>query len=180
MILPAHNPPSVEDIQEFRLAGPWRSKSGGLLSVPFALPHAETMDVFDYDPAELARVPRDIRGLRMFVLEEMPAGGVGGGEFHRIRTEIAFAMKGKVRWVCEDVYGGRKEFHPSRDCSLYFPPFIMHTVEALEAGSAIVIVANTLYDIDDARTHDTYPAAAFRELREHYRKAKVRSPDPVP
>jgi hypothetical protein len=179
MILPSRDPSSVEDIRELPMTGPWRSKSGGLLSVPFTLPYAQAMNIFDYDPAELARIPRDIRGLRMFVLEEMPAGGVGGGEFHRLRIEIAFTMKGKVRWMCEDVYGGRKEFCPSRDCSLYFPPFIMHSVESLEAGSALVIIANTLYDADDARTHDTYPAAAFRELQEHYRSVRARSPDLV-
>ena len=179
MMLPARDPPSVEDIRELRLTGPWRSKSGGLLSVPFALAHAEAMEIFDYDPAELARLPRDIRGLRMFVLEDMPAGGIGGGEFHRIRIEISFTMSGKVRWICEDVYGGCKEFLPARDCALYFPPFIMHTMESLESGSAVTVIANTLYDPDDARTHDTYPAATFRALQAHYRLT-ARSPHLVP
>jgi hypothetical protein len=150
------------------MTGPWRSKSGGLLSVPFALSYAQTMDIFDYDHAELERIPRDIRGLRMFVLEDMPAGGVGGGEFHRIRIEIVFTVKGKVRWICEDLYGGHKEFFPSRDCILHFPPFILHTMHSIEHASAVVVIANTLYDADDARTHDTYPAAKFRALQEHY------------
>lgn len=168
-MIPVRQPPSVHDIRELRMTGPWRSKSGGLLSVPFALPYAQAMDLFDYDPAELAGVPRDIRGLRMFVLEDMPAGGVGGGEFHRIRVEIVFTVQGRVRWLCEDLHGGRKEFTPARDCILYFPPFILHTMEALEPGSAVVVIANTLYDPDDPDTHDTYPAAQFRTLQEHYR-----------
>ena len=98
MIPPVRNPSSVEDIRELRVTGPWRSKSGGLLSVPFALSYAQTMDIFNYDHAELNRIPRDIRGLRMFVLEDIPAGGVGGGEFHRIRIEIVFTVKGRGRW----------------------------------------------------------------------------------
>jgi hypothetical protein len=171
MTPPIRNPSSVEDIREFRMTGPWPSKSGGLLSVPFMLPHAQTVQMFSYDQEELDRIPRDIRGLRMFVLEEMPARGVGGGEFHRIRIEIAFTMKGKVRWSCEDVYGGRKGFLPTRDCILYFPPFILHTIESLESGSAIAVIANTVYDKDDAGTHDTYSVAQFRELQEHYRSA---------
>lgn len=167
--LPARPPPSVSDIRELAMTGPWRSKSGGLLSVPFALSYAQTMDIFDYDATELDRVPRDIRGLRMFVLEDIPVGGVGGGEFHRIRIEIVFTVKGRVRWLCDDLYGGRKEFTPTRDCILHFPPFILHTMEAMEHGSSVVVIANTLYDPDDARTYDTYPVASFRAMQEHYR-----------
>jgi hypothetical protein len=148
--------------------GPWRSKTGGLLSVPFALSHAQAMDIFDYDHAELDRLPRDIRGLRMFVLEDMPAGGIGCGEFHRIRIEIVFTVKGRVRWICEDLYGGRKEFISSRDCILRVPPFILHTIESLEQDSSVVVIANTLFDADDPRTHDSYPATEFRALQEHY------------
>jgi hypothetical protein len=39
-MLPKRNPPTVDDIKEFAVTGPWRSKSGGELSVPFALPCA--------------------------------------------------------------------------------------------------------------------------------------------
>lgn len=171
-MLPMRRPPAVADIRELRMTGPWPSKSGGMLSVPFALSHAWTTDFFDYDRAELDRIPIDIRGLRMFMLEDIPRGGVGGGEFHRIRIEVAITVKGSVRWVCEDLYGGRREFTPPRDCSLYLPPFILHTMEAVEHGSTIVVIANTLYDADDARTHDTYPVAQFRALQAHYgRKA---------
>jgi WxcM-like protein len=173
MTPPVRNPSTVEDIREIRMAGPWPSKSGGLLFVPFALSHAQTMDLFDYDRAELDRLPRDIRGLRMFVLEHIPAAGVGGGEFHRIRVEIAFTIKGIFRWTCEDVYGGRKVLVSSRDSILRFPPFILHTLESVEHGGAIVVIANTLYDVNDPCTHDTYPASEFRALQEHY-QAMVR------
>jgi len=167
-MLPKRNPPTVDDIKEIPVTGPWRSKSGGELSVPFALPHARAMELFSYDEAELARIPRDIRGLRMFALDNVPIGGVGGGEFHRIRSEIAFTVRGRLRWVCEDLYGGRRVLTTAQKASLYVPPFILHTMEALEHGSAIVVIANTLYDPDDISTHDTYAAAEFRKLQEHY------------
>lgn len=167
-MLPARKPPSVDDIEELAVTGPWRSKSGGELSVPFALSHARAMKLFSYDDAELARISRDIRGLRLFTLENVPIGGVGGGEFHRIRSEVAFTVKGCMRWVCEDLHGGRRVLTTARSASLYLPPFILHTMEAIEHGSAMVVIANTLYDPDDARTHDTYPATEFRTLQEHY------------
>ena len=172
-MLPTRNPPTVEDIRETAMTGPWRSKSGGTLTVPFALPYAYTMDMFGYDDAELDRIPLDIRGLRMFVLEDIPIGGVGGGEFHRIRVEIVVTVKGRVRWVCEDVYGGRKVLTPPPETTLHLPPFILHTMESIEHGSAIAVIANTLYNADDPRTHDTYSAAEFHTLQEHYR-AKAR------
>jgi hypothetical protein len=71
-------------------------------------------------------------------------------------------------WICEDLYGARREFMPARDCILHFPPFILHTMESIEHGSAVVVIANTLYEADDPSTHDTYPVAEFRALQEHY------------
>lgn len=167
-MLPKRKPPTVDDIEELPVTGPWRSKSGGKLSVPFALPYARAMELFRYDEAELDRIPRDIRGLRMFALEDVPIGGVGAGEFHRIRSEIVFTVKGRLRWVCEDLHGGRRVLTTARHTSLHLPPFILHTMEAIEHCSALVVIANTLYDPDDARTHDTYAAAEFRALQEHY------------
>ena len=167
-MLPKRNPPTVDDIEVLPAAGPWRSKSGGKLSVPFALPYARAMQLFSYNEAELDRIPRDIRGLRMFALEDIPVGGVGGGEFHRIRSEIAITVRGRLRWVCEDLYGGRRVLTPEKNASLRLPPFILHTMEAMEDGSAAVMIANTLFDPDDVRTHDTYPATEFRTLQEHY------------
>src|SRR5256885_13997901 len=103
-MLTARPPATVDDIRELRMTGPWRSKSGGILSVPFALPYVQAMDIFDYDAAELARLPRDIRGLRMFVLEDMPAGRIGGGEFYRNCIEIVFIRQGRDRRMFEAVH----------------------------------------------------------------------------
>jgi hypothetical protein len=163
------DPPGVNDVREFRATGPWPSKSGGLLSVPVALPHLEAMRFFDYDAAELARIPVDIRGLRLSVVSNIPAGGVGGRQFHRLRTEISFAVKGKVSWKFEDLYGATRTIAWSPDHALLKPPFVMHTFISEEAGSTIATLANTLYVPDDPRTHDTCAADLFYAMRDRFR-----------
>lgn len=105
MIRPVRNPSTMDDIRELRMTGPWRSKSGGLLSVPFALSHVQTLDIFDYDQAELDRIPRDIRGLRMFVVEDIPGGAIGGGEFHRISGSFPDHLKELAALLAEVEFG---------------------------------------------------------------------------
>jgi hypothetical protein len=163
------NPPTVDDVREFRVTGPWQSKSGGVLNVPVALPHLEAMRFFDYDPAELGRIPIDIRGLRVWVVSDIPAGGIGGNQFHRVRTEISFVVKGKVSWRFEDLYGGTRVISWSPDNALLMPPFVIHTLVSEESGSAVVTLANTLYIPDDPRTHDTYRADLFYAMRDRFR-----------
>lgn len=114
--------PTVRDIGLFQLAGPWPSKSGGCLSVPFALPYEAAKRFLEGDPTEFARNPQLIRGLRMFIVENMPAGGVGGGEFHRTRSEIIFTTRGKVRWSCEDLYGSSGSLRHRGRSSFKFRP----------------------------------------------------------
>lgn len=163
------NPPTVADVSELRTSGPWPSKSGGALSVPIALSHTDTRRFFDYDPAELERIGVDIRGVRVFFVSDAPVGGVAGRQFHRIRTEIAFVIKGSVRWRFEDLYGATRELRASAERVVCIPPFILHAVTFEEAGAAVGTLANTLYDRDDPRTHDTYSADAFRGLQERWR-----------
>ena len=164
------NPPSVDDMREFRATGPWPSKSGGVLNVPVALPHLEAMRFFEHDPEELARIPIDIRGLRAWVVSDIPAGGISGNQFHRVRTEIAFVVKGKVSWRFEDLYGGSRVIAWSPDLALLMPPFVKHMLVAEESGSAVVTLANTLYIPDDPRTHDTYRADLFYAMRDRFRR----------
>ena len=85
--------------------------------------------------------------------------------FHRIRTEILLTINGKIRWTCEDLYGSKREFAPSRGKVLMIPPFILHTMEAEEPGSTLVILANTLFVPEDPSTHDTYSSEMFRRLQ---------------
>lgn len=164
------NPSSVEDIRVVPVAGPWRSKSGGMVTVPFVLPHAEMLQFFSHDPAELACIPADISGLRIFTLDNVPRGGIGGREFHRLRTEVAITTKGRVRWNFEDVYGGEKEVVPELGCALLIPPFILHRMEGEAPESSVLVLANTLFVPEDRRTHDGYPDELFRRLQRRYRK----------
>jgi hypothetical protein len=166
------DPPSVSDVREFRLTGPWETKSRGKLHVPIALPHLQAMAFLSYDQTELERIPVDIRGLRIFTVSDIPYGGIGGTQFHRIRTEISYVGKGKVRWKFEDLYGATREIPWVPDTVLSMPPFVLHTSICEEAGSNIVTLANTLYIPDDPRTHDTYRADEFYEMRNLFRTAR--------
>ena len=163
------NPPTVADVREFRTSGPWQSKSGGPLNVPIALSHAEARHFLDYDPAELERIGVDIRGLRVFFVSDAPAGGVAGRQFHRVRTEIEFVIRGSVRWEFEDLYRAKREVLASPERVVYIPPFILHTLTFEEAGTAVGTLANTVYVREDSRTHDTYSADAFRGLQDRIR-----------
>jgi hypothetical protein len=46
-------------------------------------------------------------------------------------------------------------------------PFILHAYEVLEEGSNLLIVANTLFNPNNSKTHDTYSIKEFRELQEN-------------
>jgi hypothetical protein len=159
------NPPTVDNVQEISTRGPWPTKSNGVLSVPLTLSHLDAMRFLQPEPVELARLPFDISGLRIFVVDDVPRGGIGGKEFHRIRTAILFTINGKIRWICEDLYGSKREFAPSRGEVLIIPPFILHTMKAEEPGSTLVILANMLFIPEDPGTHDSYSSEVFSRLQ---------------
>ena len=161
--------PTVNDVQIIEASGPWNTKSGGKLSVVFAMPLATVQDRFlHYEAAELGRVPCDIRGLRAYTVRDLPNGRIGGTEWHRIREEMVFALDGSVRWMCEDLLGGQRDFTLDIDVGVWMPPFILHTYEVKEERSGLFVIANTLFVPDDPRTHDTYSMETFRELQTEY------------
>jgi hypothetical protein len=51
---------------------------------------------------------------------------------------------------------------------MLIPPFILHRIVSEQEGSAVLVLANTLYDVDDPRTHDHYSDAAFRRLQRRH------------
>lgn len=157
--------PTVADIETFPVRGPWVTKSGGALDVLCALPFADVQQYLTYDDAELARVPQDIRGLRLYHVRDLPSQSIGGMEFHRVRVEIAIGLVGCERWEFEDLHGGTRSVDLTSELGVRFPPFILHTYMVLAEGSGHLVVANTLFDPDDPRTHDTYPLETFRELQ---------------
>ena len=152
----------------FLPAGPWSSKSGGSLEVIYssalALP-AMMAEFFDYSLEELALVQTDIRGFRLYTVTGIPKGGVGGREFHRLRHELFFTLSGALQVCCEDMMGGRLEWVMPARHGVHIKPTILHTVTALEPDTDFLVVANTLFDPEDPRTHDCYSEVEFKRLK---------------
>jgi len=164
-----HVVPTVDDIQIFETRGPWNTKSGGRLDVLFAIPLATAQEkYFHYEKIEMDCVPGDIRGLRVYTVRDLPSGRIGGTEWHRIREEMVFALEGSVFWMCEDLFGGQRNFVLGAGVGIWMPPFIRHTYEVREEKSGLFIIANTLFVPEDPRTHDTYSEETFRELQVEY------------
>jgi dTDP-4-dehydrorhamnose 3,5-epimerase-like enzyme len=168
---PNASPASVEDIQVLEGGGPWQTKSGGELNVHFRLPiDVVQRGYFNYDQAELDALPSDIRGLRAYSVSDIAEDSIGANEWHRVRSELVFAIAGAVLWTCEDLYGNKREFTlDSRDSNgVWTPPFILHTYKALSSNSALLVIANTLFDPKDSATHDSFSIEDFRDLQKHY------------
>lgn len=131
-------PRRVNEIAEFKQTHTkdlFKTKSGGTLAVLFTLPLDLVKTFFEYNQEELAKIPKDIRGLRSYQISDLPLGQIGGTEFHRIRQEIVFGLNGRVRWGCRDLFGGTREFSLTPENGLYMPPYILHTYCVKENGN---------------------------------------------
>jgi dTDP-4-dehydrorhamnose 3,5-epimerase-like enzyme len=153
--------PSVSDIQVVEKKGPWTSKSGGKLEVHFALPKDVLERFLDFDNPAFDEVPEDIRGLRSYTVSNIPKGSVGGKEWHKARTEYISAIAGAAVIDCVDLGGNEKEYTLDGNSAIIIPPGILHTYEALEDGTTLQVIANTLFVPDNPETHDTYPVDSF-------------------
>lgn len=157
--------PTVADIRTINGSGPWSTKSGGELNVLFAIGYDDMMNrYFQYSKDELDTISYDIRGLRSYKVSGLEAGVVGANEWHKVRQELVFTLKGAVRWVCEDLSGKTREFLLEQDQGIWIPSHILHTYTAT-TQSEILVVANTLFIPDNPQTHDTYPAKSFHQHR---------------
>jgi len=153
--------PCIKDVHLFEGNGPWATKSGGHLKRLFQMSLSEAKDdFFHYEDGEQGP---DIRGFRVYVIEGLPENGIGGMEFHKIRKELVFVLHGSVRWICEDLFGGRQEWILDGKTGLYMPPYILHTYYVQQAGTVLLAVANTLFTADNPATHDTYSLELFRK-----------------
>ena len=162
------NYPKVSDVRDLSgltIPGRFKSKSGGTLEVAFAMPEDLAREFFSADPKELAISTKMRLGFREYVVRSLPKGSIGGTEFHRIRQEIVFGLEGKTRWICEDLFGNRREFMLEAHTGLWQPPFLLHTYEVLEDNSGIAVIANTLFDPNDQKTFDTYSRELFLDLQ---------------
>jgi len=163
----------VSDIRILNANGPWKTKSNGLLMVSLAV-SLETIQrkFFHYNETELKKIPEDIRGFRIYTVRNLPKGQIGGTEFQRIREEIVFRLEGRVKWICEDLFGEKAEFVLTPEIGLWMPPFILHTYEATYENSGLLVLANTLFRPENSRTHDTYSMDIFKELQKNFKNHK--------
>lgn len=166
MRIPTRVPKRVDQVVELVGRGPWQSKSGGELRVGFALPQGQVDRFFSYDPEELALVPEDIRGLRVYTVRGIPEGTIGGTETHRVREEIVYGLEGEVWWECEDLWGNKREFVLTPQLGVWMPPYILHTYRSRTSGAGLLVVCNTLFNPDNPATFDTFGVEEFRALQQ--------------
>ncbi len=158
------NLPSVNEIIVTEAGGDWPTKSGGFLNVLYKLDWTIVNRLLAYDEDELKEIPVDIRGLRSYRVTNIPQGTLGANEWHKVRNEVVFALKGRIKWTCTDTYGESKEFILDGSQAVFTPHHILHTYEALEEDSTISVLANTLFDPSDPNTFDTYTKDEFDTL----------------
>lgn len=160
--------PTIADIQVFDSRGPWQTKSDGQLNVLFAINYQDLQQkYFHYEDSELNKIPRDIRGLRSYRVSGLRTGVVGAHEWHRVRKEIVIVTQGSIKWICEDTQGSKTEYILDSTRGIWTPPFILHTYEALEDDTELLVIANTLFFPDEPTTHDTFSPSDFYKIREH-------------
>lgn len=165
---------TIADVQEIARKGPWATKSGGELNVLFGIPFELIQHkFFMYDDEELSAVPKDIRGLRSYKVNNIPKGSIGANEWHTLRQELVFAISGKVRWTCEDIHGRKSTTILDDSTGIWVPPYILHTYETLSDNSSLLVVANTIFTPDDPATHDTHSADAFHRMQDSLHTANV-------
>ena len=157
--------PTVDQLIKTVCDGPWQTKSGSSLLVALRLPFTDMLEYMSADKTELDALPQDIRGFRICTNRNMPKGGIGGNEFHRIRKELFVILEGTLKITSEDLRGNTREEILQSGETFSMLPYIMHSVEALEEGTGFLETASTLFNVADPRTHDTYPREEFERLK---------------
>lgn len=162
---------SVDSVKKIDGAGPWKTKSDGKLDMLFGLPLDAVQELmFCYNKYELNKLPSDIRGLRAYSVRDLKKNSVGAGEWHKVRSELVFALSGAAEWSCEDVYGGNKTLRLERGSGVYTPSFIFHTYKVLEDDTRLLVISNTIFDANDEATKDSYSAETFKFIQAKHSK----------
>lgn len=154
---------SVADVRKTEVQGQWKTKSGGILQVPLTMTLEE---ITTYVTNNNDTPNPDIRGLRMYIVDNLSRGSVGGGEFHKIRDEIAITLKGSVEWSCEDVESGGIALVVREGERVRIPPYILHTYKVVEPDTTLVVIANTLFG-DTKEEQDSFTEEEFKILQKH-------------
>lgn len=155
--------PKVADIKVMAVHGPWQSKSGGELNVLLALSPKVLPDFFSQG-SEQTEEP-NIRGFRIYTVSDIPEGGIGAGEFHKVRQEMVFTLTGEVVWTSEDLTGETREDILDQTQGVWTPPYILHTYKVLQGPADLLVVANTLFFLGNKEYSDSYPADEFHQLQ---------------
>ena len=131
------------------------SKSGGILHVMLQL-----------DKSAFVKFFQGMKTLRVYRVNDIPKGGVGAAEFHKRRSEIITVEKGSFKLLLEDLDGKRKSVILRENTTFgVIRPYTFHTYIALNDKAGLHVLANTLYDRKDPRTHDTYSREEFQRLQ---------------
>ena len=162
---------SVGDVILLENKGTWNTKAGGTLTVEVRMDENDMRSFFNYSPEELALLGPDsnVMGFRFYKVD-VPKGGAGGDEFHRVRSEIVTCSSGEVKWTFADTSGKQREVVLKKGQRLLIPPFLLHSYEALEESS-MEVFASTNFDPENKRTHDTYTKERFEVLSQKVKAA---------
>lgn len=157
--------PTVEDIKQISTPGRWHTKSDGILEVITRIDYGVLNTFLTYDEAALRAIDEDIRGLRLYHVKAISKGSIGANEWHKVRNELFTVLRGSVRWICTDHLGQTKSFIITPTTTILTPHHILHTYEALEDDTEVLVIANTLFTPEKPSTHDTYSAELFHEIQ---------------
>ncbi len=155
---------SIKDIRVFNHQQEWDTKSGGTLRVLYALDYSIARDFLSFHEATDTN-HADIRGIRSYVVHDIPKGKIGANEWHKIRNEIITVLNGSIKWTCTDTEGNEAQFVINKGTAVFTPNHILHRYESLEEHTALTVLANTIFQPGDPTTHDTYPAETFPALQ---------------
>ena len=149
------------------IAGSWDTKSGGKLKVLFGIDMPTLQEKYLQFGDKTNPEDTDTRGLRAYMVSNIPKNSIGAMEWHKNRNELVFALSGKVEWKCEDTQGSVETFTLDESNGVWNPPYILHTYRALDDNCTLLVIANTLFIPDNPETHDSYSQDSFRELQLH-------------
>lgn len=83
-------------------------------------------------------------------------------------------LAGAALWQTVDFNGNEREFVLDGKTAIIQPPGILHTYTALEDGTRLQVICNTLFDPNDPRTHDSYTQDDFYNARGDIMMQQVR------
>lgn len=153
---------TINDVHKLNSKGPWQTKSNANLDVLFGYDMNYISNFFfDYSESEMQQLPKDIRGMRSYIVSKIPINSIGANEWHKIRNELAITIEGVVEWELTDKDGKSITITVEKNEGIYIPNHILHKYKSLKLDSAILVLANTIFEPDDPQTHDTYTKESF-------------------